>query len=364
MARNFSILSSALLIIGLTQIGTFVAGGNIGNTPRVPCYFIFGDSLVDCGNNNDLKTSAKANYPPYGLDFPTGVNGRFTNGRTIADLIGQLLGFDSFIKPYATATDEEACKGVNYGSGSAGIREETGSHLGDRISLDRQLKNHEATISRISAVQQNQEVTDEHLRKCIYIVNIGNNDYINNYLLPDQYSTSKEYKIEQYAEVLAQQYAEQLKTLYKLGGRKIAVFGLGMLGCAPAEMERHGTDGECVDWINDGVMLFNDRLKPLVDELNHSFSDARFTFINLTNILAPKAGEPVPTKPCCPVRPDGQCVPDGKCCSSRALSVYLDSFHPTEIANTVLATRAYTAQSRLDASPFDIGQLTREVIDA
>ncbi|KAI3818683.1 hypothetical protein L1987_12498 [Smallanthus sonchifolius] len=362
MARNLILLSSALLVIGLTHVGT-IAVDTIGGTPRVPCYFIFGDSLVDCGNNNDLETSAKANYPPYGMDFPTGVNGRFTNGRTIADLIGQLLGFDSFMTSHASATDEEICRGVNYGSGSAGIREESGSHLGDRVSMDRQLRNHEQIISRISELQQNQSFTDEHLKKCIYIINIGNNDYINNYLMPEKYTTSHEYKMEQYAEVLTQQYTQQLKTLYRLGARKIAVFGLGMIGCAPAEMERFGTDGKCVDWINDAVMLFNDRLKPLVDELNICFPDARFTFINLTNILAPKGGEPLPNKPCCPVRPDGQCVPDGICCPSRALSVYIDSFHPTEIANTVLATRAYTAHSSLDVSPHDIGQLTREISD-
>ncbi|CAI0475368.1 unnamed protein product [Linum tenue] len=31
----------------------------------------------------------KANYPPYGVDFPSGVaTGRYSNGRTTADIIG------------------------------------------------------------------------------------------------------------------------------------------------------------------------------------------------------------------------------------------------------------------------------------
>ncbi|GJT88152.1 GDSL esterase/lipase-like protein [Tanacetum coccineum] len=75
--------------------------------PQVPCYFIFGDSLVDNGNNNGLVTMAKANYPPYGIDFPQGVTGRFTNGRTYPDLIGQVLGFPEFISSFAAATDED-----------------------------------------------------------------------------------------------------------------------------------------------------------------------------------------------------------------------------------------------------------------
>lgn len=54
----------------------------------VPCYFIFGDSLVDNGNNNDRSTVAKANYPPYGIDYPGGQTGRFSNGRNLADFIG------------------------------------------------------------------------------------------------------------------------------------------------------------------------------------------------------------------------------------------------------------------------------------
>ena len=56
--------------------------------PQVPCLFIFGDSLVDNGNNNGILTLARANYMPYGLDFPQGATGRFTNGRTFVDILG------------------------------------------------------------------------------------------------------------------------------------------------------------------------------------------------------------------------------------------------------------------------------------
>lgn len=57
---------------------------------QVPCYFVFGDSLADNGNNNGLKTQAKVNYLPYGIDFRDGPTGRFTNGRNFADIIGIL----------------------------------------------------------------------------------------------------------------------------------------------------------------------------------------------------------------------------------------------------------------------------------
>ena len=65
----------------------------VNGTQQVPCFFIFGDSLSDNGNNNNLVTKAKANYQPYGIDFPGGPTGRFTNGRNLVDIIGQYLPF-------------------------------------------------------------------------------------------------------------------------------------------------------------------------------------------------------------------------------------------------------------------------------
>jgi len=62
--------------------------------PQVPCYFIFGDSLVDNGNNNYIVSLARANYPPYGIDFAGGPSGRFTNGLTTVDVIGKQLAAD------------------------------------------------------------------------------------------------------------------------------------------------------------------------------------------------------------------------------------------------------------------------------
>ena len=64
--------------------------GVVEGEPQVPCYFIFGDSLVDNGNNNNIASLARANYLPYGIDFPNGPTGRFSNGKTTVDVIGLL----------------------------------------------------------------------------------------------------------------------------------------------------------------------------------------------------------------------------------------------------------------------------------
>lgn len=61
-------------------------GGGKGSS-MVPGMFVFGDSLIDNGNNNGLATFARANYYPYGIDFQSGPTGRFCNGLTIVDAI-------------------------------------------------------------------------------------------------------------------------------------------------------------------------------------------------------------------------------------------------------------------------------------
>lgn len=55
----------------------------------IPAVFVFGDSIVDTGNNNYLTTIAKCNFPPYGQDFMGGKpTGRFSNGKVPSDILG------------------------------------------------------------------------------------------------------------------------------------------------------------------------------------------------------------------------------------------------------------------------------------
>jgi hypothetical protein len=56
---------------------------------KISAVFVFGDSTVDPGNNNNRVTVAKADFPPYGQDFPGGnATGRFSNGKVPGDIIG------------------------------------------------------------------------------------------------------------------------------------------------------------------------------------------------------------------------------------------------------------------------------------
>lgn len=69
---------------------------NKNNTSRA--FFVFGDSLVDSGNNNFLITEARADSPPYGIDYPTHrPTGRFSNGLNIPDIISKFNFSISYI---------------------------------------------------------------------------------------------------------------------------------------------------------------------------------------------------------------------------------------------------------------------------
>ncbi|KAK1279043.1 GDSL esterase/lipase [Acorus gramineus] len=148
--------------------------------------FCFGDSLVDTGNNNYIVSLSKANYVPNGIDFPSSrPTGRYTNGRTIPDIIGQEMGLKSFTPPYLAPTTSGAVvlHGVNYASGGGGILNHTGKIFGGRINLDAQIDNYANTRNDIiSSIGEARGVN--LLRKSsLFSIVIGSNDFINNYLL-------------------------------------------------------------------------------------------------------------------------------------------------------------------------------------
>ncbi|PIN10458.1 Triacylglycerol lipase [Handroanthus impetiginosus] len=337
--------------------------------PQVPCYFIFGDSLVDNGNNNNIQSLAKANYMPYGIDFPGGPTGRFSNGKTTVDVIAELLGFDDYIPPYASARGQQILKGVNYASAAAGIRPETGQQLGGRIDFAGQVNNYKNTVEQVVNILGDQESAANYLGKCIYSVGVGSNDYLNNYFMPLYYSSSRQYSPEQYADVLIQEYTEQLRALYNFGARKFVLIGVGQIGCSPNALAQNSPDGStCVQRINDANQMFNNKLKALVDDFSRNTPDAKFIYINAYGIFQDLIDNPsafgfkVTNAGCCGVgRNNGQitCLPLQTPCQNRNDHLFWDAFHPTEAANIIVGRRSYSAQKGSDAYPFDIRRLAQ-----
>ncbi|KAF5176086.1 GDSL esterase/lipase [Thalictrum thalictroides] len=363
-----------LLILGLVfNLNTLVmgqrGGGGGGGGPQVPCYFVFGDSLVDNGNNNNIVSLAKANYLPYGIDWRGPPTGRFSNALTTVDVIAQLLGFSNFIPPYTQASGRTVLGGVNYASAAAGIRDETGQQLGQRIAFNGQLRNYQTTVQQVVSILGDENTAANYLSRCIYTVGLGNNDYLNNYFMPTTYSTSRRYTPVQYADVLIQQYTQQLRTLYNYGARKVAIIGVGQIGCSPNSLAQGSPDGrQCVERINSACRLFNDRLRNVVDNFNNNLPNAKFIYVNAYGIFgdiltnSASYGFTVTNAGCCGVgRNNGQitCLPLQTPCRNRNQYVFWDAFHPTSAANTIVGRRSYNAQTSTDTYPIDISRLAQ-----
>nr|ABF70089.1 GDSL-motif lipase/hydrolase family protein [Musa balbisiana] len=386
-------------MLGARWLLLWAAFVSVRPEPQVPCYFIFGDSLVDNGNNNNIASLAVANYPPYGIDFPNGPSGRFTNGLTTVDVIGtafyicqpinslsvtnsmflcsailskpgcaQLLGFDDFVPPYASTRGQALLTGVNFASAAAGIREETGQQLGGRIPFGGQLQNYQSAVQEMVRILGDEDSAANYLSKCIFSVGLGSNDYLNNYFMPAFYSTGQQYTPEQYADELIQQYSQQLRTLYNYGARKVVLIGVGQVGCSPNELAQRSPNGvTCVEEINSAIRIFNAKLIDLVDEFN-ALDGAHFIYINgygiFEDILRNPAanGLSVTNRGCCGVgRNNGQitCLPYQAPCRNRDEYLFFDAFHPTEAANIIIGKRSYHARSPGDAYPMDIRRLAR-----
>ncbi|XP_075496926.1 LOW QUALITY PROTEIN: GDSL esterase/lipase At1g29660-like [Primulina tabacum] len=357
-----------MVVVAVAAVMNLVGNG-VTAEPQVPCYFIFGDSLVDNGNNNNIRSLARANYLPYGIDFPGGPTGRFSNGRTTVDVVAELLGFDDYIPPYATARGRQILQGVNYASAAAGIRQETGQQLGDRIDFSGQINNYKNTVSQIVDILGDEDTAANYLSQCIYSVGVGSNDYLNNYFMPNNYPTSRQYTPQQYAQVLIEQYTDQLRTLYDFGARKFALIGIGQIGCSPNALAQNSPDGvTCVQRINSANQMFNARLRALVDDFNSNSRDAMFIYINAYGIFQDLINNPaafglrVTNAGCCGVgRNNGQitCLPFQPACPNRDEYLFWDAFHPSEAANIIIGRRSYSAQRASDAYPTDIRHLAQ-----
>ncbi|VVB09110.1 unnamed protein product [Arabis nemorensis] len=120
-----------ILRLALAAVISGYVAAQSASAPSLVTY-IFGDSLTEVGNNNYLQYSlARSDFPWYGIDFSGGkATGRFTNGRTIGDIISTKLGIAS-PPPYLSLSqnDDAFLSGINYASGGAGILNETGLYF-------------------------------------------------------------------------------------------------------------------------------------------------------------------------------------------------------------------------------------------
>ena len=352
-----------LLLLSVSIFFQLVLGHS--KPPLVPALYVFGDSINDAGNNNYLQTNAKVNFTPYGVDFPyeNTPTGRFSNGRTFADFIAEFLGLP-LVPAYlslSAASKSKITTGINFASGGAGILAESGSLTGDVISFADQISYFDNTRGYLSKIFKTRPALSSYLAKSIFLVSIGNNDYLNNYLQTATHNTSKIYTPQRFADLLIDNLRKHLTLLFRFGARKFVVYNLGRLGCCPALVNavtpRPSTT--CLEDINNMVMLYNSKFPSMLTALERSLIGSTFIHgdaysINKTTAEAGFITDILIT--CCQTsNVTGLCLPDSTTCIDRSKTVFWDAYHPTEIVHRRDAIACFNGTSK--CTPINFEQL-------
>ncbi|KAL1313204.1 hypothetical protein AAHE18_16G095600 [Arachis hypogaea] len=309
-------------------------------------FFVFGDSLVDNGNNNYLATTARADSYPYGIDFPSHrPTGRFSNGLNIPDLISEKLGSEPTLPYLSPALDgERLLVGANFASAGIGILNDTGIQFINIIRIMRQLQYFEQYQERVSGLI-GEEGARRLVNEALVLITLGGNDFVNNYFLLPFSARSRQFAIPDYVVYLISEYRKILVRLYELGARRIMVTGTGPLGCVPAELSQHSRNGECYAPLQEASDLFNPQLFQLINQLNSEIGSDVYISANAFAMNMDFIGNPqqfgfITSKVACcgqgPYNGIGLCTPISNLCPNRDLYAFWDPFHPSERANRII----------------------------
>ncbi|KAF8017894.1 hypothetical protein BT93_H2952 [Corymbia citriodora subsp. variegata] len=336
--------ATVLVVIGLVAVvmGTFLCL----SAEAARAFFVFGDSLVDNGNNNYLVTTARADSPPYGIDYPTGQpTGRFSNGFNIPDFISQELGSESTL-PYLSPelTGPRLLVGANFASAGIGILDDTGTQFINIIRMHSQFQYFEEYQRRVSALV-GAERAQQLVNQALVLITVGGNDFVNNYFLVPYSTRSRQFAIPDYVEYLISEYQKLLERLYELGARRVLVTGTGPMGCVPAELALLGRNGQCSPELQQAASLFNPRLIQMLQGLNQEYGSPVFIGANTDHmngdfITDPQAfGFVTSQVACCgqgPYNGIGLCTKASNLCPNRDQYAFWDPFHPSEKANRLI----------------------------
>ncbi|CAN1201003.1 GDSL esterase/lipase At3g53100 [Linum perenne] len=315
--------------------------------PLVPALIIFGDSIADVGNNNNLTTIIKANFPPYGRDFVTHTpTGRFCNGKLAIDFTADYLGFNSYPPPYLSQEGRrgDALTGVNFASAGSGLYDPTAVTYG-AISLTAQLINYRAYQTRMVNLVGRDRARDI-FSKGIHLLSAGTSDFIQNYYInPFLYGVLTP---DRFTDVLMRSYSNFIQNLYRLGARRIGVTNLPPTGCLPAAITLFGLgSNQCVERLNRDASSYNQMLNRTSQILLQGMPDLKLVVFDIYQPLLDLITKPTDSgffearRSCCGT---GTLETSVLCnarsmgtCSNATQYVFWDGFHPSEATNEVLA---------------------------
>ncbi|CAF2202296.1 hypothetical protein BRARA_G03390 [Brassica rapa] len=338
----FSLKLCLLSVLFLTE--TLVA---IKLPPNLtfPALIAFGDSIVDTGNNNNVKTVVKCDFQPYGINFQGGVpTGRFCDGRVPPDLIAEELGIKSVVPAYLDPSlkTEDLLTGVSFASGGSGYDPLT-PKLVAVISLEDQLKYFEEYIEKVKNIV-GEERKGFILANSLFLLVAGSDDIANTYYV---LRARPHYDVDSYTTLMVNSASDFVNKLYGYGVRRIAVFGAPPLGCVPSQRTLGGgLLRECAENYNEAAKLFNSKISPKLDLMQKTLPGIKPVYINIYDplldiIQSPaKYGFGVSNKGCCGTGVIEVAVLCNKItssvCPDVSSHVFWDSYHPTEKTYKVL----------------------------
>nr|CAB3499566.1 unnamed protein product [Digitaria exilis] len=239
------------------------------NQTKPPALFVFGDSIVDSGNNNAITTLIRCNFPPYGQNFPGhNATGRFSNGRVPSDILASRLGIKEYVPPYlgTELSDFDLLTGVNFASGGCGFDPLT-AELVSVLTMDNQLdlfKEYKEKLNRIAGAARAGEIVSTSM----YMVVTGTDDLANTYFTTP---FRRDYDLESYIEFVVQCASDFIKKLYGHGARRMNIAGAPPIGCVPSQRTNAGgLDRDCVSLYNQASVVLNTKLEKEIKRLNGS----------------------------------------------------------------------------------------------
>ncbi|EOY10803.1 hypothetical protein QUC31_009817 [Theobroma cacao] len=351
------LMASSSTFFGLSMVLVFLlALESIAPLAEARAFFVFGDSLVDSGNNNYLATTARADAPPYGIDYPSRrPTGRFSNGLNIPDLIGEQIGLSESPLPYLSPefNGQKMLVGANFASAGVGILNDTGVQFVNIIRMSGQLEYFKEYKRRLTALVGSKQA-HQLVSQALVLITVGGNDFVNNYYLVPYSARSRQYKLPDYVKFLISEYRRLLMRLYKLGARRVLVTGTGPMGCVPAELAMRGTNGGCSEELQRAASLYNPQLAQMLNGLNKNIGRDVFVSANTQKmhndfVSDPRAfGFTTSQIACCgqgPYNGLGLCTRLSNLCPNRALYAFWDPFHPSEKANRLIVQQIMTGST-------------------
>ncbi|XP_015170295.1 GDSL esterase/lipase 6-like [Solanum tuberosum] len=300
---------------------------------NVHSIFIFGDSIIDAGNNQFKNNcSVQANFTPYGSNFFHHPTGRFTNGRTVTDFICEFIGIP-MQKPVLELVNGNwknyPSNGINFASGGSGVLQTTNQDLGVTPIQDQ--------LQQFKTLVQQNKINKKQIQESLFIFTSGSNDiftYFNPFNVP-------KLTLNAYVQAMLTQMSKFVDQICKLGARRIALISLGPVGCIPARaLLPSAPIDKCYGKMNRMVKNYNVGLENLVKRIPikypSSFAVYGAVYKTVQNFRAnPQSyGFSDVTNACCGDGTLGgalQCGKEGyKLCAKPNEYLFWDYFHPSE----------------------------------